>query len=573
MRSARLGALALSAGFLLLAACSDDTTDPKASGTTGPGTGGSGATGGEGGAGPTGPIDGEVLRYDFAFDLTTLQAQSTLLVDVVEPGGDCWAVSCGLPVSDVSVDAAPATTGLVADDVLTACGPGAGPGQRSFGAKAVIPEQTFLGLDVGFSRQTDLSGGTFSYLLSWVGGCDRFGPCDDDPSKLVELGFEVTHGRGDTVLCPGVRTAGATKTTCEISGTLAPTYSGFSIASDPAWVETPFISAAGVDVVFYEVPGGPLRAALDAASVSAFLEWITDLLGPFPYGSELRVAGAPTAWFGFEHPASIVLREDLPAYDGGAYADTTMHVLMHEIVHQWSGDRTTLASAGDFVWKEAIAEYLSYVFEDEQRPVGEAAMSLAYWDEIALGATYHPRPTDMPAPEVQEFYGDVYGPGPMVLFVQLESMFGRAAVLDAIAAFLADPVARSVEDLRDALEASSGQQLDAYFDAWVFGEGTPVWPTFQIAAVETAGAVDVTVTQMGKLHGCVVEVEVVGQGQTEIATIDFGPDPTQAAKTVTIPFSQQVMGLTLDPRNRLVGYDAMTAAADRARPRRQPMIF
>ena len=103
-----------------------------------------------------------------------------------------------------------------------------------------------------------------------------------------------------------------------------------------------------LDGVFYEVPGGKLASSLEKPSVSAYLTWITTLLGPFPYGKELRIAGGPTAWLGFEHPANILIREDLPDLSM-AYANPMMHVFMHEIAHQWAGDRSTIAAGADFV--------------------------------------------------------------------------------------------------------------------------------------------------------------------------------------------------------------------------------
>ncbi|MFY0583336.1 M1 family aminopeptidase [Cystobacter fuscus] len=57
-----------------------------------------------------------------------------------------------------------------------------------------------------------------------------------------------------------------------------------------------------------------------------------------------------------EHPGNIILSEDLPLLRS-EYANQTRHTLMHEIAHQWAGNRTTLAEAHDFAWKEAIAEY------------------------------------------------------------------------------------------------------------------------------------------------------------------------------------------------------------------------
>jgi aminopeptidase N len=504
--------------------------------------------------------------------MTSLAARSRLTLDVPAPGGDCFNVSCLLPtVQEPAWNGAPPSSITLEDQTLSLCGAGVpGGSPLEIAASGAVTPKTFFGLDIGFSRTKDLAGGQFSYLLSWVGGCDRFGPCDDHPSQLAEFHFEVTHPPGDVVLCPGALTPGDTLTRCDITGTLAPTYSAFAIASDPLWKAAPFGTAAGVNLVFYEVPGGTIASSLDKASVLEFMTWITGLLGPFPYGNELRIAGAPTAWLGFEHPANILLLENISKLQT-SYQDTAMHVLMHEIIHQWAGDRTTLATAEDFVWKEATAEYLAYVFEDEKRPPGEAEASLAYWDQISLNANYYPRPTDEPPPAVQTFYGDVYGPGPMILYVQLETMLGRPAVLAGIKEFLSQPGARSVADLRGALEKASGKDLGPYFDAWVFGSGAPERPTFTVELAQVGSEVTVTLTQVNpskKIYGCAVEVEVKGALSSVRALVDFGVAPSSPVAAAKVMLAEPVTGHTLDPDHRVVGFDAAAMpAAPRAKPR------
>lgn len=569
----------LSLGSLLSLGCSDDP-DASASGVGGGSSSSSSSgAGGEAGSAPTGLIDGKVRRYDYAFDLAAGSGRSTLSIDVSPPGGDCFAASLEISSAiDPTWNGEPALSSTVENDTLTLCGPSVRGGEAlSIASSATLKEKVYLGLDVGFSRSPDMAGGKFSYLLSWVGGCDRFGPCDDDPSELAEFHFEVTHPKDTVVLCPGTLSPGETLTRCDIQGTLAPTYSAFAIAADPLWNRADFGSAAGVDLVFYEVPGGGLAAALDNASVLDFMAWVTDLLGPFPYGNQLRIAGGPTIWLGFEHPANIILQEDLPKQKG-AYADPTMHVLMHEIVHQWAGDRTTLASAPDFVWKEATAEYLAYVFEDEHRPPGEAAETRAYWDDISQTANHYPRPMDDPPPEVQVFYGDVYGPGPMVLYLQLEPLIGRPAVLAGIQGFLAEPGALGVDALRAALESASGKNLKPYFDAWVFGSGAPERPSFKVATAEAGGEVTVTVTQQnpsGKVYGCAVEVEVFGASKKARALVDFGVAPSSGVATAKVALAEPVTGYKLDPDHRVIGNDVtvMPAAAPLPRKKRPVWIF
>jgi aminopeptidase N len=550
---------------LLVTACSSDPDKPSGSGgstTTGSGGGagvggGASGTGGAGGgAGPMGPIAGNVKRYEYAFDLATRHGKSKLDIDVAAPGGDCFEASSEIAtVTNASWNGAPAKSAAVANKKLDVCGGGvAAAAPLVVGAEVDVPVKKFFGLDVGFSTKKDLAGGDFTYLLSWVGGCDRFGPCDDDPSRLASFHFDITHPAGGVVLCPGTLTPGDTVTSCDLSGTLAPTYSGFGFASDPLWKRTPFTTAAGLDVAIFEVPGGMIGQTLEKASVDAYLTWITGLLGPFPYGKELRLAGGPTAWLGFEHPANIILQESLPEL-AQAYADATMHVFMHETAHQWAGDRSTIATTSDFAWKEATAEYLAYVFEDEQRPPAEAAASLAYWASISLQSTYYPRPTDVPAPAVQDFYGDVYGPGPMVFYVQLETLLGRKVVLDGIKTFLAKAGALAVADLQKAMEASSGLDLKPYFDVWAFGKGKPEWPTVAVSTAQNGTTVTVTVTQQNaskKLYGCKVEVLVVGATTSATALVDFGVTPTSDTATATVTLAEPVVSTTVEPRHRLV---------------------
>ncbi len=549
---------------LLVTACSSDPAAPTGSGgstTTGSGGGagvggGASGTGGAGGgAGPTGPIAGAVKRYVYAFDLATRHATAKLELDVAAPG-DCFAVSSEIAtVTNASWNGAPAKSAAVTGKKLDVCGEGVTAAESlTVSAEVDVPLKKFFGLDVGFSTKKDLAGGDFTYLLSWVGGCDRFGPCDDDPSRLAAFHFDITHPAGGVVLCPGTLTPGDTVTSCDLSGTLAPTYSGFGFASDPLWKRTPFTTAAGLDVAIFEVPGGMIGQTLEKASVDAYLTWITGLLGPFPYGKELRLAGGPTAWLGFEHPANIILQESLPEL-AQAYADATMHVFMHETAHQWAGDRSTIATTSDFAWKEATAEYLAYVFEDEQRPPAEAAASLAYWASISLQSTYYPRPTDDPPPAVQDFYGDVYGPGPMVFYVQLETLLGREVVLGGIKTFLAKPGALAVADLEKAMEASSGLDLKPYFDVWAFGKGKPEWPTIAVSTAQTGNTVTVTVTQQNaskKLYGCKVEVLVVGATTSATALVDFGVTPTSATAAATVTLAEPVVSTTVEPRHRLV---------------------
>ncbi|NUO50041.1 MAG: hypothetical protein HOV80_14390, partial [Polyangiaceae bacterium] len=203
------------------------------------------------------------------------------------------------------------------------------------------------------------------------------------------------------------------------------------------------------------------------------------------------------------------------------------------------------------------------------------ASSLEYWDDVSLQAAYHVRPLDDPPPAVHEFYGDVYGPGPMLLFVQLEPLIGRDAVLQGIAAFLQGEGAKSIDELRVALETASGEDLSVYFDTWVMGVGAPTYPTFTVeTAPDGNGNVIVTVSQEPSQDGpfpCAVEVDLVGATATTTAIADFGLAPTMGQVEVVVPFAEAVVSTAIDPRHKVVDAPATITLSER--PRRKVWIF
>jgi aminopeptidase N len=251
------------------------------------------------------------------------------------------------------------------------------------------------------------------------------------------------------------------------------------------------------------------------------------------------VLTAPTYWSGFEHPGNIVL-DDVLATAPSSYANPVAHVLDHEIAHQWAGDETTLADTYDFVWKEAMAEYLAYVYEDSVDPV-VALKTGTYWKLASNGSRFHPVPLEKPA--LFEYYGDVYGPGPMILFRQVEALSSRAQVIDALKSVLGSPRALSVDELIAALEAKTGLDLDGYVNAWVKGTGAPAWPraTVTFTAPSTLRVVQTAATT----KRCKFSVALTDGTNRMIVPVDTFRNGTDQTLTVTPGFT--VTATELDP--------------------------
>ena len=506
---------------------------------------------------PTGPLAYHVTHYDYTFDVETRAAHATVTLKVDE-SGDCF---------DIPFRAdAPANATIDGDEVSAAAD---GTKLQVCGSGYSAPEEIKLGLDlsiklttvgpsqVGYSITKDNEGNSLYYLVSWVGGCDQFGPCDNRPDQFATYRFTVTHPEGYKTRCPGTITEpSATQTVCNFDLAGGPTYSTFGVATYPAWTETDKGTWGGIKVTLYDRASTLIDAAIDPAWHDGYLAWMQATFGPYPFGSELRVLTAPTYWSGFEHPGNIVLDDSLAKVTRPRYWSETAHVLDHEIAHQWAGDQTTIKDTYDFVWKESMAEYLAYVYEDMQDPA-KGLTTARYWKTAAQPALYYPVPGEKP--ELFNYYGDVYGEGPMILFHQLEGMYGRDAVIRALQNLLGKEHAIGVDDVIAELQRSTGADLTDYAAAWIHGSGAPDWPKYNATFTPGGGTSTLALTMMNKkpkARGCLFHVALEGAntGESFVMTIDTR---TSEDQTLTIPTpSFTVTKVTFDPYAECLVYKA-----------------
>jgi aminopeptidase N len=510
------------------------------------------------------PIVGDtsvsVLHYDFHFDMDTRQAVATLQLRL-DQDGDCFE----LPMRTEGIDAllldqeAPVSAEYL-NATLKLCGAGWPAGSEiAFGVTTIVPEETWGDSQVGYSVRQDAEGTDFSYLVSWVGGCDRFGPCDSSPSAFAKYRLTIDHPSGEQVLCPGIITAGDTQTICDFAYEGGPTYSSFGFAADPSWTKVDLGDWGGISTTLYDLPSADLAGKLNIDEHRDFTAWMVENFGPYPYGNELRFATAPTYWNGFEHPGNIVLNEQLSTVGAGttSYSNPLAHTTSHEIAHQWAGNQTTLAGTYDFVWKEAMANYLVYVHMDEFVSPDRARRMLYKWKRSVPYSDYHLVPGEKPP--LLDFYGDVYGPGPVILFRQLEALFNRQSVLSALSQLLGETRAISVSDVQEALEEATGANLDTYFEAWVYGEGDPTYPRFAVTVTPGQGNSKVLVkveqedAEQG-LYGCAFDIALDGQSESEElrVPVHLGPDG-MALWTEIVTASFEVTGFRFDPDHQCLG--------------------
>jgi aminopeptidase N len=506
---------------------------------------------------PKGPITADVTHYDYTFDLTSLAAHAKVTAKITVPG-DCWTVPFrAADLANPELNKAAAASATVDSTSITVCGEGYETGETLvLDADLTVTPGTITGLQVGYSTKQDADGGTFTYMLSWVGGCDRFGPCDSAPDKFATYTFDLTHDAGTTVRCPGdITDVSATETLCDFEYDGGPTYSTFAFAAETDWTQTDLGMWGDMHVTIYDRPSTGIAAKVNSTWNAGYVTWLESQFGPYPYGTEMRLLTAPTIFGGFEHPGNIVLIDNL-AKVKTILADYVQHTIDHEIAHMWAGDQTTIADTWSFVWKEAMVEYLASTWEDMNDPAN-SLKTRGSWKSFAANpvSKYFPVPAEHPP--IEDFWSYVYGPGPLILFRQLEVMTSRDQVLAAIKDVLGTPRALTVDELITALEQHTGI-TDEYFDAWLKGTGAPDWPKFDVTFTAGSGTSSVVVHQVnaGSMRrGCKFHVELDGANVGEAVQIAVDTNANgidQTLQLATPAFT--VTAISLDPLNECLIY-------------------
>ncbi|HNX44012.1 MAG TPA: M1 family aminopeptidase [Bacteroidales bacterium] len=161
----------------------------------------------------------------------------------------------------------------------------------------------------------------------------------------------------------------------------------------------------------------------------------------------------------------------------------TESLVAHEFAHQWFGDMITCATWADIWLNEGFATW------SEAHWIENTDGYTAYKNEIKNNASTYfaygsPWPISDPAwavttPSVDILfdYGVTYMKGSCVLH-QLRYVMGDSAFFPAIKAYATDTVdfkykSATIYDFKEKIESVSGQELDYFFDEWIYTGGHP----------------------------------------------------------------------------------------------------
>lgn len=321
---------------------------------------------------------------------------------------------------------------------------------------------------------------------NWPNRVHHWIPSLDHPAAKATVTFSVNAPVGNTVVANGdlARVEETSKTTRTWTYTEAvpiPPYCMIIAVGAFAKLEPP---GREVTPLSYYVPQPDSAYAMQGfAPANPSLKFFSQTIGPYPYEKLALIVGA-TRFGGMENSSAIVFTNTLfdPKSDATLsrifnIREDLVELIAHEIAHQWFGDSVTEATWADLWLSEGFADYFAGLFV--QRYEGEPAFQRYMKKEAEQYFSYEKKTrTPIHDTETEDLFkllnANNYQKGAWVLHM-LRSELGDERFFRGIRLYYDAHrnATATTDDLRAALEKTSGSDLQEFFARWIYGPGHP----------------------------------------------------------------------------------------------------
>ncbi len=309
-----------------------------------------------------------------------------------------------------------------------------------------------------------------AFVVNEPQGSPGWYPANDNPNDKATFDFHITVPEGKTALGNGVLVGKRTrrgKTTWHWSERLpmAP-YLATATNGDFEYSETelanglPFYRAVDPKVP----PRGtaPAGASLDVAPEA--IRIFEQEFGPYPFDAAGGIVDfAPDVGYALETQTKANYSSD-PSHG----------TVVHEISHEWFGNAVSLARWKDIWLNEGFARFSEWLFTEKTGGQSAQASFQAAYDARPASSAFWNLQIGSPTAETM-FSGSIYTRGGMTLQA-LRQKIGEATFSTLLKRWFAENKYGNVTtaDFIALAEEVSGQQLDSFFQIWLYTSGKPV---------------------------------------------------------------------------------------------------
>jgi aminopeptidase N len=399
---------------------------------------------------------------------------------------------------------------------------------------------------------------------NWPNRVHQWIPCLDHPSAKATVSFTVAAPSREVVVANGrfvTTTKGVNATTWRYEEAKAiPAYCMMIAVNEGAKIDA---SQPTVTPLSYYVPQKDRAYAPKGFSAGGpAVAFFSQTIAPYPY-EKLALIVAATRFGGMENSSAIVFSNTLFDLRGAEKMSARFDiperiesVVAHEIAHQWFGDSVTESTWADLWLSEGFATYFAGLFIEKydgsdafrEYMRGAAERYLAY--EKQRNAPIHDTETQDLMKLLNE---NNYEKAAWVLHM-LRAYLGDEAFFRGLRAYYnAHREANATtEDLRKALENSSGKNLREFFARWIYGSGHPIyhatWNWKQQSSRSGTLTIRLDETQPGAPFLMPLPVEIVSANGVSRQLV------TPAAKSTVARFTlkERPKELRLDPDDTIL---------------------
>lgn len=399
---------------------------------------------------------------------------------------------------------------------------------------------------------------------NWPDRVHHWIPCLDHPSAKATVTFTIAAPSRNLAVANGklvsMTTNGADQSVWTFAETKAiPAYCMIVAVNQGARIDA--VEKTVTPLSFYVPKKDSAYAPKGFSSADEALEFFTETVAPYPY-AKLALIVSATRFGGMENSSAIVFTNSL--FDLRPNEKTSSrfgiptrieNLVAHEIAHQWFGDSVTEATWADLWLSEGFADYFAGLFIE--RYEGTEAFREYMRNEATTYLAYAKQRTapihDTDTQDLMKLLNpNNYDKGAWVLHM-LRVRLGDDAFFRGLRSYYQNhrEATATTEDLRRALEKSSGKSLREFFARWIYGSGHPryelAWGSAERRTVTTL-IVRLNQLQSGAAFLDPVPVEFTVNGKPERKLIY----PKSKSTTVVIRLPANPTAVKIDPDDTIL---------------------
>ncbi|HSS95975.1 MAG TPA: M1 family metallopeptidase [Terriglobales bacterium] len=313
--------------------------------------------------------------------------------------------------------------------------------------------------------------GDGAYVAAEPVGSSSWYPNNEHPLDKATYGYRITVAKPYVVAANGLltETIDNGNTTTYVWDSQFPMASYLSTVGIAKFDIETDTGPNGLPIRNYFEEDIPNSTRHDFDRIAEIIDFYDSIYGPYPFEAAGVVVHDLDFGFSLETQTMIVF--------GSGFTDE--YVVAHELAHQWFGDNVGPKCWQDIWLNEGFATYSEALWTEHSQGAQAFDDEIRYYYQDMASSDHYPPPGDPGAENL--FAGSVYERGALTLHA-LRLKVGDTKFFEIMRTYYVRFAGSNADtnDFISVAEEVSGQQLDDFFDAWLYQDHMPDIPEMDL---------------------------------------------------------------------------------------------